>query len=236
MAFGNSCPLRSASDRPRPRKAALMRARQARRGLAAAVVSAAVISTAAGCGGDDGASALPPLDTTAATTSPSPTPTEDPDAWKSDYDEDQLRAFDEALAVWQEYEEKSEPIWAAGKATADAEKLFKKYWTTWANTLNTLSKAEEFGARSFGLPEVIWSRASRVKLTESGAADVAIRQCIDPSTVKTEFAPDVQVQKRDLGPSVRTITLFGGGGSDGTWRIRSLADVTTEKEVERCGR
>jgi hypothetical protein len=88
---------------------------QSRAGWLAAVVIAGSVLT--GCSDSDG-----DADSSSESSSGSPTGSASPtDSWRSEYDDEQLAAYEAALGRWDEYETKSEPIWAAGKATPAAE-------------------------------------------------------------------------------------------------------------------
>lgn len=54
---------------------------------------------------------------TDSTTSAAPTPTPTEPTWQDAYTEKQLMGYEAALQRWESYLNRSEPIWAAGKAT-----------------------------------------------------------------------------------------------------------------------
>ena len=117
-------------------KAGSMLANGVRRHTVAVVGVCALGLIASACGGDGPADPVPTsspspstVDSSSATPTPS-SPTSDPDAWRSDFTSAQLDAYDAALARWDAYEARSEPIWAAGRATPAAEELFKEFFPT----------------------------------------------------------------------------------------------------------
>ena len=161
-----------------------------------------MVVSLAGCGGDDDPETLP-TETTSTSTSPTPTPS----AWESKYTQQQLQAYEAALTQWETYEQRSEPIWAAGKVTPTARQLFKEYWVNWAVPLNRLSFYEQVGDKVVGVPKVLWSRASEATIFKGRGISVTIQQCIDPSTIEVEHASGTQVHQKKQGPYIRRISL-----------------------------
>lgn len=198
------------------------------RRIAVTTVLIALLGTAACGGGDDEPEATPSSSSTPTTQSPSPTePSPTETAWQDKYTDAQLAGYDDALSRYQEYETRSEPIWAEGKATDRAEALFKQYFPSplWQGRLRTLSQYEQVNVQIDGLAEVYWSEAKSI--SDSGRS-VVIDQCVDYTTAtvtqRGEPAPPVKWQQR---PNLRTITLEQPKGYD--WLIYGVVDASGGK-------
>lgn len=199
-----------------------------RRHLTAAALLAALLATTAACGGDDEPEATPSSSTTPTTQSPSPTvttPTEP--AWEDKYTDAQLDAYDAALARYESYETRTEPIWAEGKVTDRAEALFKQYFPSpiWQGYLSRLTTYEQVDVQIDGLADVYWSKAKSISDT---GLSVVINQCVDYTTISTtqrgKPAQPVEWQQK---PNLRTITLEKPDGYD--WLIYGVVDASTGK-------
>ena len=199
------------------------------RRLKAAGIAIGMSVSLACCGSDDDPETLP-TETTSTSTSPTPASS----AWESNYTQKQLQAYEAALTRWETYEQRSEPIWAAGKVTPTARQLFKEYWVAWAVPLNQLSLYERVGDKVVGVPEVLWSRPTKVSIFTGGGISVTIQQCIDPSTIEVEHAPGTQVHQQKQGPYIRRISLAEADAS--SYRVIGLFDVTSGKKVKPCGK
>lgn len=199
-----------------------------------AVLSAVIACIAlglSGCSDTPEADPAPEAIEATPTVSSSPTPTADPDGWRAKYRSTELEAYDAALGRWKEYESRSEPIWAKGKATPTAQELFKEYWTAWAPMFIRLQDYEKNGLAVSGTAKVLTSKASLIDL--SGQKRVVIKQCIDPAPITvTEHgeadAPTTQA------PYTRTITLDRVATTN-LFMISGVKDVTTLKKVTPCG-
>ena len=200
------------------------------RRIAVATVSIALLATTAACGGGDDVPGAAPSSRTPTPTTQSPSPTEPSPtgtAWQEKYTDAQLEAFEAALSRYQEYETRSEPIWAEGKVTERAEALFKQYFPSplWQGRLRTLSQYEQVDVQIEGLADVYWSRAQSI--SNSGES-VVIDQCVDYTTVSVtqrgEAAPPVKWQQK---PNLRTITLEKPKGYD--WLIYGVVDASSGK-------
>lgn len=198
-----------------------------RRNASVLAVATALMLSATGCGGDDVPTAEPTETTTSATPTESTSPTETETAWQDKYTEDQLDAYEAALSRYKEYETRSEPIWAEGKATDRAEALFKQYFPSplWQGRLRTLAQYEQVDVQIDGLADVYWSRAKSI--SDSGRS-VVIDQCVDYTTAtvtqRGEPAPPVKWQQK---PNLRTITLEKPDGHD--WLIYGVVDASSGK-------
>lgn len=201
-----------------------------RRATATIAAAAALTMGLAGCGGDDPDPIPSTSPSTSTSSSPSASPSADQDAWRSQYNAKQLAAYDAALLRWEDFESRSEPIWAKGKATPAAENLFKKYlpspkWRIEFMKLETYEKAE---VKISGTPDVHWSRASFIA---KGATSVQIRQCIDYRAMTTtqHGKPTKPVATRQR-PVLRELNLSKPSGYD--WLIYGINESATGKPLE----
>lgn len=198
------------------------------RRLALAATSIALIVATAACGGEDKDPEATPSSSTDTSQSPPPTtPSTTDTAWQDEYTEPQLAGYEDALRRYQEYETRSEPIWAAGKATDRAEALFKQYYPSplWQGRLQVLSDYEQVDVQVEGLADVYWSRAKSI--SDSGRS-VVVDQCVDYTTVKvTQRGQAAQPVKWQQKPNLRTITLEKPKGSD--WLIYGVVDASSGK-------
>jgi predicted small lipoprotein YifL len=189
-----------------------MRTHTLRQLITTCFVFSALTFALAACGSKGDPTPLPAPTSKTSSSSPSPTTP----AWESKYTAEQIQAYNEALARWESYEQRSEPIWAKGKVTPAAEALFKEYWITWPNTLNTLRYLEANGVTKSGVPTVVSSQPKKV---EEGSKDVTvvIRQCIDDSNVKTVSEAGAPSSTGPATPYVRLITMKKVSSTP--WRI-----------------
>lgn len=173
-----------------------------------------------------------PIPEATETTSPVASETTEPTpSWEGKYNEKEVQAYKDALARWEEYETRSEPIWAKGKATPAAQELFKEYWSTWAPVFLRLQTYEENGLAVSGTADVLTSKASLIDLT--GQKRVIIKQCVDPSPITvSENGKDDPPGKQS--PYIRTITL-DQVATTGLFMIGGVKDITTMKKVKPCG-
>lgn len=197
------------------------------RRVAVAAVSLALLATAA-CGGGDDDPEAKPTSSSPTTQTPSPTePSPTDDAWQDKYTEAQLTAYEDALSRYQEYETRSEPIWAEGKATDRAEALFKQYFPSplWQAQHQLLSSYDQGGVTREGLADVYWSRAKSI--SDSGLS-VVINQCVDYGPIITrQNGKEADRPAWALEPNLRTITLEKPEGSD--WLIYGVVDASSGK-------
>ncbi|MGK2878541.1 MAG: hypothetical protein ACSLFF_08205, partial [Solirubrobacterales bacterium] len=103
----------------------------------------AVLTMTAACGGNDGPEPLPPVTSSPSSPSTSTSPAPTTPAWQSKYTKEQIAEYEAALDRWSTYEQRSEPIWAAGKATPAAEALFKKFFLNAIGQYQTLQTYEQ---------------------------------------------------------------------------------------------
>lgn len=205
----------------------------ARRIAGAAAASATLALTLGGCtarddspGGD--ASTTPSPSSTSLSPTPSAEPTQP--TWMDDYTDKQLKAYNEALDAWSTYEQRSEPIWARGKATPAARQLFQKYFPSplWQDLFQKLEGYEQVDIKISGVPDVLWSRPSRVAL-EGGTASVQIVQCLDFSPVQLTQAGIAQESYQF--PVRRSLVVNRPKGF--RWLVYEV-DAPAGKNFKRC--
>lgn len=189
--------------------------------LTAAVLTVVFAASACTGGDEEPETGVPPeTSTSTPTKTPTPTPTKDPDAWRAKFKPAQLKAYDAALQRWEEYEARAEPIWAKGKATPAAEKLFKEYFPhpIWQAQFEQLQTYEQYEVQIEGTPEVLWSRARRISTSGSG---VVIAQCVDyRSTTTTQHGKPTTPIKARQKPVLREINMSQPKGYD--WLIYGI--------------
>ncbi len=190
------------------RKPAELRRRESLR-PAAAASTLLVMALVLGACADSDSSALPRGDgTTTGVTSSSEPATESTDSpsptesgWESNFTQDQLAEYDEALARWEDYERKSEPLWADPKPTDESLKLFRSFFYAPNALQDQLATYAQVDIKISGLPTVLWSKATRIE----GSA-VTIRQCIDLSTqVVTQYGEPTK--GRPKKPKLRDVSI-----------------------------
>jgi hypothetical protein len=140
--------------------------------------------------------------------SPTASATEEP-AWRDEYSQAELAAYEEALDRWMTYEQRSAPIWAAGKATPAARELFEEFFPSplWQELYDRLETFEENEVAVPRLATVFWSRASKIQL-EKGTQRVTIEQCVDLTAKQTtQYGKPVPFPKEFREPLIRTIVL-----------------------------
>jgi hypothetical protein len=181
---------------------------------------------AAACGGGDpksDPSPSSPTTSTSPTSSPSPTS----DAWKAQYSPAQLKAYNAALARWNEYEQQSEPIWARGKATQAAANLFKEYFPSpaWQAQYRRLASYEQVDVKVNGTPGIYWSKAT--KISDNGLS-VEITQCVDNTQIKvTQNGMPAKPVKAQQKPNIRVLSLSKPKGYD--WLVYGIQDASSGK-------
>lgn len=196
---------------------------------AAAALSGVLLLALAGCGDDETTADPDPTEAPSSTHTASASPTADPSAWTSDYTEAEVKAFDAALRRFDAYEKASEPIWAAGKATPAAKKLFKEYFPSpnWEAMYRELQMYETADVQTTGRAAVLWSEPTH--LTKGSAL---IRQCVDYDPMETvqRGSPAPRIESR-ADPVLREINLSKPEGYD--WLIYSLntAPGKDEKDI-----
>src|SRR5688572_10002361 len=103
--------------------------------MARAFVAGIVLVALSGCNDGGDPRGDPDPSPTASPTSSS-TPSDPP--WMAKYNEAELDAYQRALSRWEQYELRAAPIWEEGKATAEAERLFQRYFIGWRRPLSLL--------------------------------------------------------------------------------------------------
>lgn len=169
---------------------------------------------------------------TDSTTSAAPTPTPTATAWRDAYTEKQLTGYDAAVQRWESYLNRSEPVWAAGRATPRAEDLFKEYFPdpVWRVVYAQLKTYEEVEVKTEGQAEVYWSKAIEISGT---ALSVTIEQCVNYSTgTATQGGKVIEAEKWATEPRLRTIALSKPKGHG--WLIYELHDETSKTRPKKC--
>ena len=195
--------------------------------LVAGAVSAAALTACAADESSPGAESLPTASAsqpTSATPTSSPS-SSDPSAWRDDYSPEELEAFDDALARWNSFERLAEPIWAEGKLTLAAERLFRRFSRTAGVFINRLRQYEAADIQVIGRPTVLSSVPTRLELRGDGSATVRIRQCVDYTT-QTFVQYGEEVEGTATTPQVRILWLSSnpGAGSVARWYVDRLID------------
>lgn len=196
--------------------------RRGRSGLSKVLV---IVALAVGltCGGCSEPAAKPtPSHSPSATT-----PATSPAAWESEFSDEQLEAYRQALARVSAYQAAVKPVWAAGKATPAAKRLFMEYFIPWQFYYDQLVQYEESGIRLEVKDAVLDSRASRVELGADGAS-VSIRQCID----QTESAGTQNGKTLPTSFDTPQLVDFVVSQADGRWLISTVSDPATDRP---CG-
>jgi hypothetical protein len=199
-----------------------------RRNATAVLTATAFMLGAAACGGEDNDPQAEPTSPTTSSSASETTPTEP--AWVDDYAKKQLDAYEAALARWEIYESRSEPIWSSGKATDRAEPFFKQYFPSplWQTELERLRLYAANDVTVSGTPTVYWSKPT---LVTKNLLNVEIQQCVDFSdVVTTQRGEQVEGNKWTTTPHLRVISLSKPEGYD--WLIYSYGDPEGKKK--RC--
>lgn len=167
---------------------------------------------------------------TDSTTSAEPTPTKP--AWEDKYTEKQLKAYEATLQRWESYLSRSEPIWAEGKATPQAEDLFDEYFS-YPGSLNQFTRLKTYDqvdVKTDGQAEVFWSKAAFIS---KDALSLTVEQCVNYSASKTtQRGNPIEPKKWATEPRLRTIKFTQS--KSGGWLIDGVSDETTKPRPERC--
>jgi hypothetical protein len=201
--------------------------------LMAAVALAAALN---GCrsGGTPGPDSDPPAPTAEPSTSGASTsPSADPEAWRDAFTSAELAAFDGAFNRWTEYEARSTPVWAAGVATKDAERLFREYFASpaWQIAYDRLKTYQEVEVKVPRPPDVLWSQGRDITVKGSNST-VVLAQCVDLTAQgTTQFGKPVEWPKPFLKPVLREITL--DRREDSAWLV-TINEPPSPESFERC--
>lgn len=184
--------------------------------LARYFVAGVVLVALSGCGDGDDQRGDP--EPTPSSVSPTPsTPVSDP-PWMAKYTKAQLDAYEDAILRWQQYEHRAAPIWKAGKATPEAERLFRTYFIGWRRPMSLLELYAQNDVQVVGVPEVLWSRPTKVSLAQDGDT-VIVKQCVDFSTVTVTQGGEPQDHATADDPIVRTVNLARAPKAAARWLI-----------------
>ncbi len=204
-----------------------MRIRSYRRHSAAALALAGLVLTAAGCNGDSNAGPEPlPSSSSTSPSSPATSPTPAPTGWESEFTDDQLAQYQEALGHWEDYEREAAPLWADPKPSPETLKFFTSFFYNEDLIQNRLEQYAQAEVVIEGLPNVLWSKA----LSISGMS-VTIRQCVDPATVRV--TQHGQVIPNSDTPILREIDLsIPEGQAD--YLIQQIHDPSWGRKEQPC--
>lgn len=176
------------------------------------------------CGGCSEPAADPTPSHSPSTTTPAPSPV----AWESEFSGEQLEAYRQALAKVSAYQAAVKPVWAEGKATPAAKRLFMDYFIPWQFYYDQLVRYEAEGIRLEVKDSVLDSRASRIELGADGAS-VSIRQCID----QTESSGTQNGKTLPTSFDTPQLVDFVVSEADGRWLISTVSDPAKDRP---CGR
>lgn len=186
----------------------------------AVIIVSVVLFAPAGCNAGNNPDPDPTRMPT-ATAPPSPTQTAEP--WEADFTADELDAYRAALDHVEEFRTLSQPIYAAGQATAEARELFQEYFSTWQYQFGVLEDYELQGITIARRPEALWSRPESVDLEDDGTARVVIVQCIEQSDLGAELDGEPLPSAYDEPVLLEVDVAL----QEGSWRI-GLFDTTGE--------
>lgn len=187
-------------------------------------LASAILAAALTCGGCSEPVNRPTPTRSSSATTPVPSPA----SWESKFSREQLAAYNQALGKIAEYRAVVKPVWAAGKATPAAKRLFMEFFIPWQFYYDQLVQYEQAGIQLQVQDTVLDSRASRVELGADGAS-VSIRQCVDQTgTSGTQNG-------KALPTSFETPQLVDlvVSQADGRWLISTISDPAEDRP---CGR
>lgn len=150
-------------------------------------------------------------------------------AWERQFDDVQMAWYYDAVRTWENYEKAAEPIWAAGKVTPAAFRVFRFYLVDPASQETLLRMNEKFNVRIRGLPSVHWTEARSITRDAEPTAmmpevQVVLDQCVDFRAARAmqdgiPTQPDPQFTR----PVMRAISLTLDQQSR-RWKIESVDD------------
>ena len=171
------------------------------------------------------ASETPSESPPSSTTPASPSPHQD--EWRADYSEEEQDFFDEALSRAQTYETKAQPIWAAGRVTEEATKLFEDNLITPAIDIAQLEEFEAQGIKVERYPVELSASPRTLKLYEEAGGEVVIERCVDASDLGGTMNGE-PLDQAASGPVIQTVMVIQY--EDGIWRFGEF--YTTEEPCE----
>ena len=170
-----------------------------------------------GCGNSSDApprSSAPPKSTT----------TTPPPAWESKYIAKELAVYREAVQRVEAYEAKSQPIYAAGKATKAAKEMFQDNLLSWQSEWAQLQSYEKKRIKIARGPVALSSGAKSIKLLKGGAASVELTRCTDQTDLGGTMNGEPLANTHDE-PVIQEIDAYRY--SDGRWRIGVFKTLET---------
>lgn len=196
--------------------------------VSTAILVAVLAVGASGCGGDDDPGPDPdalPTPTTSAPTSATTTPTEstspaaEPGAWRANFTEEQLTAYDRALATWKQFGELQERYQRSPVDRDTVLKFYERY--THNATALTDSYTVNFiegGVRIPSQPTPLTWTGRKIELNPKGSL-VEFDQCTDYTTL------DIQRNGKPVKGAAPTknpsaiVRVQMDSDADGTWRL-----------------
>ena len=187
-----------------------------------AVVTVTVAFALVSC--SDGTNDPAPRSTTISTRA---APPPSADAWQSNFDDDQLKAYRDALKRWEAFRVAIQPINAAGRATPEAKRILRDYIIPWQAYFKRLQTNEAAGIRIARSAEVLSSKATRIKLDDAGGS-VTIRQCVDSTGMGATQDGEPLTSAYD-GPQISDVTL---SEVDERWLVTNTSDASEDRPCD----
>jgi hypothetical protein len=142
----------------------------------AAIATFAVLGCA-GCGDDGSPSAdptasAPTSEATTTSATPSPVP-----AYLEGFSAEERQAYDDAVQAYEAFSDQQATFMAAGKATAEAKRFYRRQTADWRTFWATLQQRESNGVRIKGAGETLRIRPAKIRLHDDGTGSVSLNVC-----------------------------------------------------------
>ena len=170
-----------------------------------------------GCGNSSDApprSSAPPKSTT----------TTPPPAWESNYTAGELAIYREAVQRVEAYEAKSQPIYAAGKATKAAKEIFQDNLLSWQSEWAQQQSYDKKRIKIARGPVALSTEAKSIKLLKDDAASVELTRCTDQTDLGGTMNSEPLANAYDE-PVIQEVDVYRY--SDGRWRIGVFKTLET---------
>lgn len=195
--------------------------------LSTAILVAALMLGAAGCGGDDDPGDDPsssPTTATSAPTSASVTPTEtspttNTEAWRAKFTKRQLTAYDHALATWNQFEELQGKYQREPAERDVVLKLYERY--THNPTGLTDSYEANFikgGVRIYSQPTPLTRTGRKISLNPKGSL-VEFDQCNDYTTLDIRRNSKPVQNAAPTKNATAIVRVQMDSDAEGNWRL-----------------
>ena len=155
---------------------------------------------------------------------PKSTTTTPPPAWESKYTAKELAVYREAVKRVEAYEAKSQPIYAAGKATKAAKELFQDNLLSWQSEWAQLQSYEKKRIKIARGPVALSTEAKSIKLLKGDAASVELTRCTDQTDLGGTMNSEPLANAYDE-PVIQEVDVYRY--SDGRWRIGVFKTLET---------